>query len=106
MGTYDTVIREKVRKERVTLTTNATGTMATTVPIQGEIVKLFYDRNSDLDVGTDLPVNAVVCSTEDLAAQVCTLDYSPVCGDDGVTYGNACGACASGSINYHVSGEC
>jgi hypothetical protein len=53
-----------------------------------------------------LPANAHVCTEEEKAAEICTLDYTPVCGDDGVTYGNACMGCASGNITYHVPGEC
>lgn len=38
--------------------------------------------------------------------QVCTLDYRPVCGDDGVTHGNACAACAQPDVFTFVEGEC
>ncbi|MDD5054035.1 MAG: Kazal-type serine protease inhibitor domain-containing protein [Candidatus Nanoarchaeia archaeon] len=34
------------------------------------------------------------------------MEYNPVCGDDGETYGNACAACSSKNINYYVLGEC
>ena len=46
------------------------------------------------------------CTEEEKQAEMCTLDYKPVCGDDGTTYGNACQACSSGKINTWTEGEC
>lgn len=46
------------------------------------------------------------CTEEQKAAEICTLDYNPVCGDNMKTYGNACSACASGEIDSYVEGEC
>ncbi|MBU0530373.1 MAG: hypothetical protein KKC05_01745 [Nanoarchaeota archaeon] len=35
----------------------------------------------------------------------CTMEYMPVCGEDGITYGNVCDACRAGAVDY-IEGEC
>ena len=50
--------------------------------------------------------NSIQCTSEQKEAEVCTMDYTPVCGNDGETYSNACGACSTDDINSYIAGEC
>ena len=48
----------------------------------------------------------IYCEPEQREADVCITLYDPVCGDDGKTYSNSCGACKDEKVNYWVEGEC
>jgi len=46
-----------------------------------------------------------ICTEEEKQAEMCTMEYMPVCGNDNKTYGNKCTACAA-DIESWVPGEC
>ncbi|MBU0577454.1 hypothetical protein KJ742_00215 [Patescibacteria group bacterium] len=86
---------------------DAIDTVSDAVDAVGETVdkvsNVFGDDEEEAD---EEETSSQTCTEEQKAAEICTMDYTPVCGDDGVTYGNACGACASGNVDTYVKGEC
>lgn len=54
---------------------------------------------------TGLVVMACYLQSIAVAQEVCSLEYEPVCGNDGVTYNNACTASAQ-DVEIDYAGTC
>ncbi len=60
----------------------------------------------------------IKCTPEQKKAEICTMEYMPVCGwfnstkiqcikyPCASTYGNKCGACADEKVDFYTQGEC
>ena len=46
------------------------------------------------------------CTQNEKEADMCTMQYAPVCGDNGETYSNGCVACSSGEVDAYRQGSC
>jgi hypothetical protein len=77
------------------------------------IVLFFITGCAEVDTSPKIeaPAGAVFCTAEQKAAEMCTMEYMPVCGYDAEgnvvgTGGNKCSACAMPEVVYYIEGEC